>query len=581
MNAAGPIIASVVYLLLLFVLASWAEKRARSKRSLINNPVVYALSLAVYCTAWTFYGSVGRASVTGVEFFTIYMGPTLMAPLFLVVLRKMIRISRQYGLTSIADFIATRYGRNFSLGVLVTILCVLGIIPYIAIQLKAISSSLDVITGNQGGKAPMAASTTFYIALGIALFVILFGTRRVDATERHEGLVAAIAFESVIKLVAFLAAGIFITYGLYNGFGDLFAAAGRVPQLSRHFTLSGNVNTAHILLMLLLSMLAVLLLPRQFQVAVVENVSERHLRPSMWLFPLYLFLINLFVLPIAFAGYLLLDGSVNPDTYVLALPMNSGQNLLALLIYIGGFSAASSMIIVETIAISTMISNHIVLPLFLRAQRGQEGAFVRTILYSRRFSIVAVITAALFYERYVAERYSLVSIGLVSFVAVAQFAPAVIGGMFWRGATKVATISGMVAGFAIWFYTLVLPSIAGAGLLPTSLVTEGPWQIGWLRPGALLGLEGIDPIAHGFFWSLLLNAGCYYGLSLYTGKAPKSDTRRSFLFRSTGTTASMVSPGSGREKRPSPNCVPCWAASWVPRVHRLFCGIMKSATRLI
>lgn len=520
------ILSSLLYLALLFSVAYYAEWRSAIGKSLINNPYVYALSLAVYCTAWTFFGSVGRATTHGIEFLYIYIGPTIMAPLFWLVFRKLIRIVKMQRINSIADFISTRYGKNITLGMIVTLLCIIGIIPYIAIQIKAISSGLDILldTVPQQG-LPLWKDSTVYIALVLAVFVILFGTRSVDASEKHEGMVAAIAFESIIKIIAFTAVGLFVTYTLFNGFGDIFSKAAVHPKLNKLFTIQSGNTYVQLFMVMLLSMLAIFLLPRQFQVAVLENTKEQHLKKAMWLFPLYLLLINVFVLPVAFGGTLLLDGqSFHPDTYVLAIPKEAGKDWLTMLVFIGGFSAASSMVIVETIALSTMVSNNILLPGLFSIDAFKEGldqSIRKFILYTRRISILLIIALALVYDKLIAGSFSLVSVGLVSFAAVAQFAPAVIGGIYWKQANKTAAITGMLIGFAVWFYTMVIPSMAGAGLLQPGLMEEGLFGWSFLKPQALFGLEGWDTISHGTFWSLFFNTGFFIGLSLFTQPRPQ------------------------------------------------------------
>ncbi len=514
---------SVLYLAILFGIGYYAEYRSTINRSLINNPYIYALSLAVYCTAWTFFGSVGRATSTGVEFLYIYLGPTIMAPLFWILLRKIIRISKTQRITSIADFISTRYGKNISLGVVVTLLSVIGIIPYIAIQLKAISTSIDIVTSSTHvltNTLNIFSDNTFYIAIGLSAFVILFGTRNVDATEKHEGMVAAIAFESIIKIVAFTIAGVFVTYFLFNGFDEVVKKSEELPSFQKLFVVQDSKMYLQMFAMMLLSMLAVLFLPRQFQISVVENVQEQHLKKAMWLFPLYLLIINLFVVPIAFGGSVVFSGrNINADTYVLALPINAHQPWLVAIVYIGGFSAASSMIIVETIALSTMISNHIVMPLLLFlssfSKWNLEKFFRLIVISSRRISIIVIILLAYLYDRTVAEKYSLVSIGLVSFTAVAQFAPAVIIGIYWKQANKNAALIGILIGFAVWFYTLVVPYIVGAGILSDSIINNGVFGFSFLKPLELFGLAGFDTITHGFFWSMFFNTIFYVGISLF------------------------------------------------------------------
>ena len=511
------------YLLLLFGVAYAAERRSAARKSLVANPYVYALSMAVYCTAWAYYGSVGRAAVQGLSYVVIYLGPGLLAPVWWLLLRKIIRVSRQQRLTSIADFISARYGKSAGLGALVTGVCVLGVVPYISLQIKAVASSFVVLTGGSAAGSVSARGAALVTAGVLAAFAILFGVRSVEATERHEGIVLAVALESLLKLLAFLAVGLFVVFGLFGGFADLFDQAAAVPALQKLFTLSGSgTGGAEWLTLLLLSMSAVLLLPRQFQVAVVENVSEEHLRQAMWLFPLYMLIINLFVLPVAFGGVLKLGGrGFDADTFVLALPLAAGRPVLALFTYLGGLSAASSMIIVETIALSVMMSNHLLMPLLVRVPaarpEGQRRWFAylsRVALESRRLAVLLVLALAYVYYVAVGRTLPLVNTGLVSFAAVAQFVPAVLGGLYWKGGTRRGATLGLLAGFAVWFFTLVLPTFAGPGLLSPEVLTHGVGGISWLRPGALFGLTGLDYLSHGLFWSWFFNVGLYVGLAL-------------------------------------------------------------------
>ena len=516
------------YMGLLFGIAYYGDKHADLGRSLISNPYIYALSLAVYCTAWTFYGSVGRAAHTGIGFLTVYIGPTLMFTLGWLVLRKILRISKVHRITSIADFIGSRYGKSATLSGVVTIIAVVGIIPYISLQLKAISAGFNIIKEyphiimpTNLAQIPILGDTAFYIAMLLAVFALLFGTRHLEATERHEGLVAAIAFESLVKLIAFVAVGIFVTYYIYDGFADIMSQGQRLPQLQHLMTL--DTDTLSYLdwsLYIFLSMMAIVFLPRQFQVAVVENVNEEHLQKALWLFPLYLFVINVFVLPIAFGGVMLFpDGQVDADTFVLTLPMLEKREGLALLVFIGGMSASTGMVIVETIALSTMICNDLVMPVLLRLpflELSKRSDISNLLLSIRRSSIVLVLLLGYAHYRVVGEFYALVSIGLVSFVAVAQFAPAILGGIFWKGGTRIGALGGLVAGFIVWGYTLVLPTLVQAGLFPERFVTHGPWGWSLLKPFQLFGLQGFDHIAHAIFWSMLANIGAYVGGSVFS-----------------------------------------------------------------
>ncbi len=518
------------YMGVLFAIAHFGDRRAAQGRSIISNPYIYALSLAVYCTAWTFYGSVGRAAASGLGFLPTYIGPTLVCALGWVVLHKIIRISKIHRITSIADFIASRYGKSGALATIVTIIAVMGIIPYIALQLKAISMSYNIINQyplivmpRYFADIPVIHDTAFYVALLLALFAILFGTRHLDATERHEGLVAAIAFESLVKLVAFLAAGLFVTYAIFQGFEDIFTQAAAVPRLQELFIFESRGGEYFSWCIdIILSMVVLICLPRQFQVIVVENVNENHLQKAIWLFPLYLLAINIFVLPIAFGGALQFAAGVDADTLVLTLPIARRQEVLSLLVFIGGMSAATGMVIVETVALSTMICNDLVMPVLLRlpfVRRSRRQDLSATVLNIRRGSIALVVLSAYAYFRFVGEAFALVSIGLISFVAVAQFAPAMLGGIFWKQGTRAGAISGLVAGFAVWSYTLILPSLVDAGLMNEELITRGLWSVAALKPFHLFGLQGLDPIAHAVFWSLLVNGAFYVGVSLFSNKS--------------------------------------------------------------
>jgi Na+/proline symporter/nitrogen-specific signal transduction histidine kinase len=531
--------ASFAYLLLLFAVASFGDRRAQQGRSVIGNAWVYALSLAVYCTAWTYFGSVGRAASAGVWFLPIYLGPMLAMVLAWVVVRKMIRIAKAYRITSIADFIASRYGKSPLLAGLVTLITVVGIVPYIALQLKAIASGFEVLTTPLGQPhapaGPWWSDSTLYFALALAAFTIVFGARRLDSTERHEGMVAAIAFESVVKLLAFLAVGLFVSYGMFNGLGDLFERARAVPALRDLLTLGQGKAFAYEqwFALTLLSMLSVIFLPRQFQVMVVENVDERHLKRAVWVFPLYLLLINLFVLPIALGGLLYFGpGRMDAEGFVLSLPLAHGQQALALVAFVGGLSAATGMVIVETIAVSTMVCNDLVMPLLLRLRRfGRRsgGDLGGVLLGIRRAAIVGVLLLGYVYFHVAGEAYALVSIGLISFAAVAQFAPAMLGGMYWRGGTRSGALAGLLAGFALWAYTLMLPSIAKSGWLGTGFLEHGLFGIELLRPEQLLGLRGLDGLTHSLFWSLLANVAAYVGVSLR--RAPSAaETSQALLF---------------------------------------------------
>jgi Na+/proline symporter/signal transduction histidine kinase len=521
------VFASFAYIGFLFAIAYYADRRADQGRSLISTPYVYALSLGVYATAWTFYGSVGRAASDGVGFLPIYIGPTLMMVLWWFVVRKMIRISKINRITSLADFVASRYGKSALLGGLVTVIAVVGILPYISLQLKAISTSFqillqypEIVMPQKIGAASILNDTAFYIAIFLALFTIAFGTRHLDVAERHEGMVAAIAFESLVKLIAFVAVGVFVTFGMYNGPGDIFAQAMARPELAALATPFGAAagNYVSWIWLTILSMLAIVFLPRQFQIAVIENVDEKHLNKAVWLFPIYMLVINIFVLPIAFGGLLHFQGgNVNADTFVLTLPMSQRQEWLALLVFVGGLSAATGMVIVETIALSTMVCNDLVMPPLLRFTRARfmpHEALSNLLLDIRRAAIMGILMLGYFYYLLAGEAYALVSIGLISFAAVAQFAPAVIGGLYWRNATRAGALAGLSLGFLIWGYTLMMPAFVQSGWASIALIEQGPFGIELLKPLQLFGLKGLDQTTHAMIWSMLGNVGAFVLVSL-------------------------------------------------------------------
>ncbi|MGP5307299.1 ATP-binding protein [Vreelandella alkaliphila] len=523
------------YLALLFVVAAWGDRRAEQGRSLIGSPTVYALSIAVYCTAWTFYGSVGRAADHGPSFLLIYLGPTLAMLLAPVVIRKMVRIASRQRITSIADFISARYGKSTSLGALVALMALICITPYIALQLKAITVSHAVLVNYPNTADATLVDERFWldkslwVALVLAVFIILFGTRHLDASERHEGMVAAIALESLVKLVAFMAVGIFVVFVLYEGPSALFASVATMPEVAEKMGLESVPGGATGWVgMLILAFLAFLTLPRQFQVLVVENVDEQHLARASWLFPLYMLLINLFVIPIAFAGLLLGAGAGDSDSFVLTLPLSAGLEGLPLLVFIGGLSAATGMVIVETIALSTMVSNQLIMPLLLRTQRlhlSTSGELAGWLLGIRRIAIVLILLLGYLYHALIGDSYSLVTIGLVSFAGVAQFAPALLIGLYWRGATRQGATAGLIAGFLVWCYTLLLPGFAQSGWLDATFLTQGPWGISWLMPYRLFGLEDWDIYSHALLWSMLANVGLLIGVSLFSRPTPLEQTQ--------------------------------------------------------
>lgn len=493
---------SVCYAALLFGVAWWGDRRPLYPDRPWLRPAVYSLALAVYCSSWTFYGAVGTALRSGIGYLPIYLGPLLLLLFGWRIIERMALIARNQNIVSIADFIASRYGRSQRLAALVALLALVGLVPYLALQYKAVAMSVEVLSGRGGGSSGFWSDPAFYVAVLMASFAALFGTRQIDATEHHRGMMLAIAVESLIKLAAMLAVGLFAWWWLDARRVDL-AAAGRV--------LLDNTPATGLLAQTLLSFLAIVCLPRQFQVAVVECGDVGDVRRARWLFGLYLVLISAMVLPLAVAGQALFGpaGAIDDDTMVLALPMAEGQRLLALVAYVGGFSAATGMVIVASIALATMISNDLALPLLLRGDRAGKAApaVAPKVLWIRRLAIFVLALLAYGYYRSAGHDRTLASYGLMAFAAVAQFAPAVIGGLYWRGASRRGVEAGLALGFVAWSYTLLLPALTQSGWLPQAWLQTGPFGIAWLRPQQLFGMSGWDPLTHGTFWSLLLNTG--------------------------------------------------------------------------
>ncbi|NJM29141.1 MAG: hybrid sensor histidine kinase/response regulator [Rhizobiales bacterium] len=517
LDSATVLAAGLLYVGLLFVVATYGDRLARNRSPGSPKPFVYALSLAVYCTSWTYFGSVGVAARNGFDFLAIYAGPILVFALGWRIVRRIAAIAKQENITSIADFLSARYGKSESLGAIVAIIAVIGIVPYISIQLKALSFSLETMIAAPvwaSAEAAMAVNLAFLITVALALFAILFGTRHIDTGEHQHGLILAIAVESIVKLIAFVAVGVFVTFALMGGPGALIERASALPEIGQLF--SKELDGGRWLTMILLSMAAILLLPRQFHVAVVENANPRDIRRAAWLFPTYLVAINLFVIPVAVAGLILLPRSSDADTYVLSLPVLAGNPFMALIAFIGGISAATAMVIVETIALSIMVSNNLVLPLMVRLGRhgpGGQDDMAGVILLVRRSAICLILLLAYSYYWMAGNSAALAQTGLISFAAVAQFAPAFLLGMMWKRATAAGAKAGVLAGFVMWAYTLLIPSFVDSGWIGQSLLQEGPAGLSMLRPRMLLNFE-FDPLTHGVFWSLLANIGCFVLVSL-------------------------------------------------------------------
>jgi Na+/proline symporter/CheY-like chemotaxis protein len=515
---------ALAYIGLLFLIASYGDRTRGLGRDGRARLLIYPLSLAIYCTSWTFFGSVGFASRTGFDFLTIYVGPAIMIGLCGPLLIRIVRLAKAQNITSIADFIAARYGKGQAVAATVALIAIVGTIPYIALQLKAVSSSLETIlahvTVGTEVTRPLLGDIALFVALSMATFAVLFGTRHIDATEHQDGLMLAVATESIVKLLAFLAVGIFVTFWMFDGPIALFKEAMERPATAAIFGREPRADT--LIAMTLLSFVAFILLPRQFHVAVVENNNEDEIKRAVWLYPLYLILINLFVVPIALAGLLTFPaGKIDSDMFVLALPLESGSIFFTIIAFVGGLSAATAMVIVESVALSIMVSNDLIMPFVLQRRerlisgRDNIGSMLLTV---RRLAIFAILLLAYLYYRSAGEA-QLASIGLLSFAAIAQLAPAFFGGLLWRRATSAGAIAGMTAGFLVWAYTLLLPTLSDIGVVGERILTHGPWGLSMLRPQHLLGLD-LPPLVHGVTWSLLLNVLFYIGFSVRREPSP-------------------------------------------------------------
>ncbi len=514
MSSILVILVIVIYLSSLFFLSYWAEKNAKSKW--INNPYIYTLSIAVYCTAWTYYGSVGLAASSGVMFLAVYIGPVIIIPTWIILMRKIIRISKANKISSLADLISLRYGNDRFLGALVTMVSILAIVPYISLQLKAISESFNMLT-NSISHSSIFYDTTLYIAILLAFFATFFGTQKTDASEKHKGIITTIALESFLKLAFFLVIGIYITFFMFDGPSDIYSQAKQLPSFEKQTLIAGTENGFNLFLMNILTMIGIVLLPRQFHVTVIENENEKYLKTATWLFPLYLLLFNIFVIYIAWAGNITFHGSeLNPDLFSLMLPLQEGSNNLALIVFLGGFSASISMVVIASLALSTMLSNNLIIPYgFLRQyMEGNPDKNTKSIKLIRRIAIFSLIISAYFFYKNYTLNSPLVSIGLISFVIIAQLAPSFFIGLFWkRGSAKGAKYSIFV-GVLITIYTLVIPFSVDTQLVSSNFVTDGPWGINLLKPYQLFGLQILNPVTHAFFWSIFLNLFTYVFLSV-------------------------------------------------------------------
>ena len=490
----------ILYLGLLFFIAFWAEKK--KSNFWVNNPYIYALSLAVYCSAWTYYGSIGVAADQGLEYLAIYIGPVIIIPAWIYINSKIIRISRVNKISSIADFISLRYGNSRFLGALVAVVCILAVIPYIGLQIKAISESYHLITITEISDNIFFDSAT-YVVLIIALFSGYYGTRYVDASEKRLGIISAVAFESFLKLIFFIIFGFFMVYGIFNGFEDLYEKASKLPDFQQKNTFNGLEGGFNWFLMCMLSMTAIFLLPRQFHTTIIENRTEKHLKTAIWLFPLYLLLINFFVFPIAWGGKVLFAGqNVNPEFFSILIPQKFGNTIMAAMVFFGGLSACISMIIISSISLSVMLSNNIIIPygLLNNFKTETENTNSKTIVNIRRISIFSLIILGFIFYKFLIIDSSLFSVGLISFVLIAQLAPSFFGAIFWRRGNFYGAITGIVVGVLICYFNLILPNYFDTTYQNSTLFN-------------FFKIPYLSPVANVFFWSLIINSSLFLIIS--------------------------------------------------------------------
>ncbi len=499
MNSSVLFVLIILYLGLLFFIAFWAEKKKSNFWT--NNPYIYSLSVAVYCTAWTFYGSIGVAASEGLHYMAIYIGPIIIIPAWIYINAKIIRISRVNKIASIADFISLRYGNGRFLGALVSLVCILAIVPYIGLQIKAIAETFHLVS-NTPHAENFLQDTATYVVLIIAVFSAYYGTRYVDASEKRPGIIAAVAVESFLKLIFFIILGIFIVFGVFNGFNDIYEKAAQLPDFKKLNTFSGIESGFNWLMIALLSMSAIFILPRQFHTTIVENKSEKHLKTLIWVFPLYMLIFNFFVFPIAWGGNYLFQGmAVNPEFYSILIPQKLGNNFITVLVFLGGLSASVSMMVIASISLSVMLSNNVIIPYsWLDTFKIKtESINTKTIVNIRRISILLLILLGFLYYKFLITPYSLFSVGLVSFVLVAQLAPSFFGALFWRRGNYYGAVAGIITGVVICYFNLILPNYSETF---RNAIDGNTWV-------EFFKIPYLSPIANTFFWSVLANTSIF------------------------------------------------------------------------
>jgi PAS domain S-box-containing protein len=492
------------YLAFLFAIAAFGERRRLYPDSLRLRPYIYSLALGVYCTTWTFFGAVGTAVREGWAYVPIYLGPALVFLLATPFLERLVQVARTRNITSIADLLSSRFGRSRSLAALVAAIALTAAVPYLALQFKAVAASLEVLAGQTSGPSPpWYRDTALGVALAMALFAVLFGTRRVAAAEHHEGLMLAIAFESVVKLLAFAAVG---------GWAWWHLAPGSL-RLPRALAAGQGLPDVNFATTAVLAACAAFCLPRQFQVGVVECADPNDLRRARFAYPLYLLLFTVLVVPVVLLAEQQGGAAGPPDTLLLSLPLAHGEPLVALAAFLGGLSAATAMVIMASLALATMITNDLMLPALGRSRLVAVEDLGERVLWLRRAVVFALALLAYGWHRLAGSPATLAQIGLLAFAAFAQFGPGIVAGLYWRGATREGVFWGLATGFGLWLYTLVLPVFAPHW----ALVTRGPAGIALLRPESLFGLGAAGALSNGALWALASNVAVLVAVSLKRG----------------------------------------------------------------
>lgn len=506
-----------VYMLFLFVVAYIVEKKDNNF-GLLSSPYVYSLSLAIYCTAWTYYGSVGKVSSGGMLFLAVYLGPTLIIFLWPILLRRLIKIKEKYKVTSLADLISVRYNKSMLLGAFVSFGILVGIIPYISIQLKAIIESINILIIED--EVSIINDTTNVDDVGLIIvalmsfFTIIFGLRKLDPSERHFAMVFIVALESIIKLLALIIIGVFVSYFVFDDISSILNEASAQGLFKDIGQTQNGVDYSTWLSVLILSMFAVMFLPRQFHISVVENSNIKHIKTAMWVFPLYLLLITFFTIPIALAGSLLDINHELNDFYVLTIPLSQNQPILSIIAFIGGFSASTSMIMITAMTMAIMVSNYFILPLIQYFPI--LNSLKKRLLVIRWFIVTIIIFLGYIFYLYIAKTSLIVNIGLISFTAILQFVPIILGGLFWAKANRHGALSALITGFGIWFYTLILPQFDNIEWIAVNILDNGLFGIHLLNPTALFGLKDFQSIPHAVLWSMLFNISAFILVSLFT-----------------------------------------------------------------